>query len=296
MTLNQLIYFQKIAELENMGQASKLLHVSQPSLSIAIANLEKELSLPLFDRNGHTIRLNRNGKLFLKEVTKILDDIDGAKRHMQALAADRESRIRIGCIAPVLYDYLPKRIQEFLQLDKRNDLKIEFSSNNTTILIDQLREGYFDFLICSENNGHDLTQTLLFSEPYVLLCPLGWPIPKSWNDLLDQILIGFQTKAAAHHEIHTMLIRNALQPIYRYRAPDEQTIASLVSHGFGYGIVPLVDSIKNYKLQIVPLPEPNDGMIRNIYLTQIADHTAIGASNRFIKFLLDVKRREEQAK
>ena len=43
MTLNQMIYFQKIAELGNMGQAARALSISQPSLSVSISNLEKEL-------------------------------------------------------------------------------------------------------------------------------------------------------------------------------------------------------------------------------------------------------------
>ena len=47
MTLNQLTYFQKIAETGNMGRAAQVLHISQPSLSISISNLEKELNVSL---------------------------------------------------------------------------------------------------------------------------------------------------------------------------------------------------------------------------------------------------------
>ncbi len=56
MTLNQLIYFEKVAEIENMGLAANLLHIAQPSLSISISNLEKELNLTLFNRVGHVGR------------------------------------------------------------------------------------------------------------------------------------------------------------------------------------------------------------------------------------------------
>ena len=58
MTLNQLLYFQKIAAMGNMGKAAKALHISQPSLSVSISNLEKELNLSLFHRNGHNLELS----------------------------------------------------------------------------------------------------------------------------------------------------------------------------------------------------------------------------------------------
>ena len=52
MTLNQLTYFQKIAELEHFSRAAEELNISQPSLSRSIDTLEQELGLPLFEKIG----------------------------------------------------------------------------------------------------------------------------------------------------------------------------------------------------------------------------------------------------
>ena len=49
MTLNQIIYFQKVARLENYHLAAEELYVSQPSLSRSMASLEQELGVPLFE-------------------------------------------------------------------------------------------------------------------------------------------------------------------------------------------------------------------------------------------------------
>ena len=59
MDLLQLKYFQVVARLEHMTRASEELHISQPSLSKMISRLEKHLGVPLFDRHGKQIRLNR---------------------------------------------------------------------------------------------------------------------------------------------------------------------------------------------------------------------------------------------
>ena len=285
MTLNQMNYFLKIAEIGNMGRAAEVLHISQPSLSIAISNLEKELNVKLFHRVGHKLFLSTDGEQFLVHVKKILADVQEAQIHMQSLSADREIHIRIGCIAPVLYDYLPKKIQEFLAIPKNKNLKIDFTTDNTSVLISRLRDGYYDYLICSESGSDDLLQTELISEPYVLLCPPGAPVPESWEDLLEKDMVGFHVRAAAHHEIHTMLIQHGIQPVYRHRAPDEESIASLVSHGFGYGIVPRVGALEHFNLQIAPLPAPNESMVRIIYLTQLVNRPPIGAAKRFYDYL-----------
>lgn len=286
MTLNQMIYFEKIAETGNMGRAAEALHISQPSLSISISNLEKELNLSLFNRIGHKLLLSADGAQFLVHVKKILEDVREAQIHMQSLSADREIHIRIGCIAPVLYDYLPRRVRTFLSVPGNENLKVDFTTDNTSLLIPKLREGYFDYLICSEAEDPDLIQTVLIEEPYMMLCPPGADIPQSWEGLLSRDLIGFHLRAAAHHEIHTMLVRHGIQPSYIHRAPDEESIASLVSHGFGYGIVPRVDALDNFDLQIEPLPEPNEGMTRKICLTQLSSRPPIGAAKRFMKYLM----------
>lgn len=286
MTLNQLMYFQKIVEIGNMGRAAQVLHISQPSLSISISNLEKELNVSLFNRIGHKLLLSSDGQQFMVHVKKILEDVREAEIHMQSLSADRNTHIRIGCIAPVLYDYLPRKVRDFLSLPKNDKLKVDFTTDNTSVLVSNLRDGYFDYLICSECGDPDLIQTELIAEPYVLLCPPGSEIPSSWEELLDKDLIGFHIRAAAHHEIHTMLIQNGIQPKYVHRAPDEESIAALVAHGFGYGITPQVDVLKNYDLQIASLPKPNEGMVRKIYLTQLISRPPIGAAKRFLDYIL----------
>lgn len=50
MTLNQILYFQKVARLENYHQAAEELYISQPSLSRSMAALESELGVALFEK------------------------------------------------------------------------------------------------------------------------------------------------------------------------------------------------------------------------------------------------------
>ncbi len=71
MELSQLAYFRAVARTEHFTRAAEELHITQPSLSKAIANLEGELGVPLFDREGKRVRLNPYGAAFLERVEQI---------------------------------------------------------------------------------------------------------------------------------------------------------------------------------------------------------------------------------
>lgn len=290
MTLNQIAYFTKIAEIGNMGQAARALNISQPSLSVAISNLEKELNLSLFLREGHRLELSTEGKQFLTHARKILEDVQEAKLHMESLSANRDTLIRIGCIVPVLQEMLPRTVRDFRSMPGNSHIKVDFRTNNTSVLVERLREGYCDFLICSESGEDDLIQTELSAEPYVLLCPPGWEVPQTWEELFSRDVIGFQHQAVAYFEIRDMLGAQNVAPVYAHNAPDEAGIAALVAGGFGYGITPSVPLLKNYDLYVTPLPKPNEDMVRKIYLTVLRNRPLVGAAKRFVQFLLERSR------
>ena len=64
MTLNQILYFQKIANLENYHQAAEELYISQPSLGRSMASLENELGVTLFEKEGRGVTLTKAGGCF----------------------------------------------------------------------------------------------------------------------------------------------------------------------------------------------------------------------------------------
>jgi DNA-binding transcriptional LysR family regulator len=78
MQLRHLRYFVAAAEEENFGRASERLHVTRPAVSQIIADLERELGAPVFERLGHGVRLTAAGRALLPELKRIMNDVDGA--------------------------------------------------------------------------------------------------------------------------------------------------------------------------------------------------------------------------
>ena len=86
MNLSHLYYFQKLAALESYAQASRELHITQPSLSNAMRSLERELGVVLFERVGRTSRLTDQGAEFLGYVNDSLGALEAGIEAMEHTA------------------------------------------------------------------------------------------------------------------------------------------------------------------------------------------------------------------
>lgn len=85
MTFTQLLYFQTSCALESITRAAEQLHISQPSVSAAIRQLEEEFGYPLLDRQGKRFSLTAEGHIFYQECARLLDHVSDFKQAMSQL-------------------------------------------------------------------------------------------------------------------------------------------------------------------------------------------------------------------
>ena len=83
MRILKLRYFKALAESEHLSETAARMYISPSALSTAIAQIEADLGVPLFDRVGRNIRLNENGKKFYYHVRRILEEMDQAYAELQ---------------------------------------------------------------------------------------------------------------------------------------------------------------------------------------------------------------------
>ena len=86
MNLYYLRYFVKLAHVQHYTRAAEQLCITQPSLSHAIAQLEKELGVPLFERTGRKTTLTRFGEEFLPCAEHTLASLDAGVSSLQKAA------------------------------------------------------------------------------------------------------------------------------------------------------------------------------------------------------------------
>ena len=93
MNLKQLYYFKRLSETEHYTEAASSLCITQPSLSHAISELEKELGVALFARQGRNVKITQNGKRFLPYVEDALASLENGRMILQKKMALRIKRI-----------------------------------------------------------------------------------------------------------------------------------------------------------------------------------------------------------
>ena len=95
--LRHLRYFVAVAEMENVSRAAmQRLHVSQPSLSRQIRDLEDEIGVQLLERTAKSVRLTEAGRTFLDDARTILKYSDDAVAKVRTVAGKRDTELHIG--------------------------------------------------------------------------------------------------------------------------------------------------------------------------------------------------------
>ena len=113
MNLNQLIYFASLAQLQHVTRASEKLNIAQPSLSKAIANLEQELGVDLFEKQGRNVVLTRQGKLYLDYVEKALESLEEGRSALQRMQTELDQRIDIGFVSSLQARMMPQLLADY---------------------------------------------------------------------------------------------------------------------------------------------------------------------------------------
>lgn len=109
MNLNHLQYFLETCRYGSITKASEVCHISQPSITAAINNLEKELGAKLFDRVNNRLRLTVVGEGFKDLKEEFLKTFDDYCQSAYDIASSRYTKIRVG-IPPFLSTIITKKL------------------------------------------------------------------------------------------------------------------------------------------------------------------------------------------
>ncbi len=145
MELRVLRYFLEVAREENVTHAAQRLHVSQPTLSRQIKELEDELGKKLFTRSNYSIKLTEEGMLLRKRAEDILEMADKTLEEFKSLDEINGGDIHIGCaesngIAHVI------RVIKSLQ-KKYPHIRYHFYSSGTDAVSERLDRGLLDVAV-----------------------------------------------------------------------------------------------------------------------------------------------------
>lgn len=242
MEIHQLRYFVAVAETGNFTRASERCHVSQPSLSQQIINLESELGHKLFHRLGRKAVLTESGELFIERARRVLHEIETATREIKDAPAT-ERRITVGAI-PTVMPYLMTLIIEQARR-KHPNLTIHACEDFRTSLVKSVVEGDLDMALVSTPVAHNrVSVEPLFTEQLLLAVPKTHTLATQpivlGEDLRNEtfVLLGHSSALAA--QTQRFCGAHNFDPQIGYRCSQIATVKSFVSMGLGISILPQV--------------------------------------------------------
>jgi DNA-binding transcriptional LysR family regulator len=171
MELRHLRYFVTVAEDLSFRRAAERLHLSHPTLSKQIGDLESELGLKLFNRNPRRVELTEVGRGFLVEAKRTLVSAQQAVAHAHEVATGERGRLSIGTMTPLTIAFLPDALARFRELFPLVEVTVLHMTNRAQI--DALLNGSImlglGYLGLDESRGEQLTTKLLLRSAICLV-------------------------------------------------------------------------------------------------------------------------------
>ncbi|MCM3066370.1 LysR family transcriptional regulator [Priestia flexa] len=242
MELRQLRYFMEVARREHVSEAAEHLHVAQSAISRQIANLEDELGVELFQREGRNVKLTAIGKLFLEHTETAMKAIDYAKEQVDEYLDPERGTIKIGFPTSLSSHLLPTIISAF----KENYPNVAF----------HLRQGSYKFLIESVKkrdiniaflgpvpvDDEDIEGHILFTEKILALVPSSHPLATQENlrlrDLRNEDFVLFPNGFVLRKIAVDACKQAGFMPNISSEGEDLDAIKGLVSAGMGITLLP----------------------------------------------------------
>ena len=272
MNLQQLYYFQKIAECQQYTQAAKELHVTQATLSYAISNLEKELHVRLFERKGKSVQLTECGKAYLVCVRDALQALERGEQMVKDLATPARTVIRLDYLESV--KHLALSMIADLPAGDEQMLRFELSHADASNIEQRLIRRETDLGISTAPVTEGIASRLLGYQDNVIVVPKDHPWAKRESEPLsalhEQRFIAYSQDCVIRSYYDSILKSVHVRPEIFAESRIHSNILDMVSYGMGVSIVPRMKGLEE-RYDLMPLTIQDDIPPRSIYLLWAED-------------------------
>ena len=262
MDIRQLEYFVEVANHLNFTKAASSLHISQPSLSKTIKNLETELGVPLFYRSSKQMALTDAGKAVLTNAKNVLQAFDNLTSELTDLMELKKGEIRIG-IPPIIgAAFFSKVISQFKETYPLIDILL--SEVGTKKIKQAVEEGTLDIgLICNfpiQKDSFDIMK--LLKDPLMVIAnrqhPLASKTAIRFLDLKSESFIMYRKDFSLYDRILEECSKNNFYPDVVCESSQKEFIVEMVEANLGIALLPskICSTIDKEKIIAIPFHNP----------------------------------------
>jgi len=266
-----LLVFKDVAETKNITLSAKKLHMSQPSISLQIQNLENQYGARFFDRTNKGVTLTKEGEIFYAHVRSVLDILSNAKEQINALAKGQRGLIYLGATLTIGEYILPNILAFLYKTHPDVDFKVKIA-NTESISQDVLEKKLHIGLIEGPVPRHkDLNVEKFWEDELVVVLPYShaWASRKSINltELPHERLVTREDGSGTRKVMEMALKERGLDPEHlniTMELGSTHAIKQVVSAGLGITIISALTVsrecdhkvFKTLKIQDAPIYRP----------------------------------------
>ena len=252
MNLNQLKYFGAVCECRTVSAAAEYLHISQPSLSNAIKELEEEFGVKLFHRQHSGMILTAEGERLYKMSCELLNRAEQTENIMKDMGNQRRI-LRLGTPPMIGSIILPKIYSDFLP--ENPDINIEITEGGRQELMGKLSDGLLDMIFIPHENFSDKSLSSINIVRTEIVCCVSensFLADKSRvtaKDLSKVPLVLFKDNFYHTEEVRRWFRLAGVKPDIVLQSAQLSTLQSLIHNNVAAGFMfrPLVNEEKGFK-------------------------------------------------
>lgn len=240
-TLRQLQYFLAVADTLSFSRAAENCHITQPSLSLALNELEETLGEKLFHRGTRKMELSQVGKELIPLARSIIEQSENLVRTAGRHRAPLSGQLSFGII-PTIAPYLLPRLLPALQ-SSYPQLDLQLKEDVTARQLDALKHGNIDVILMAlPYDTPQMEQMILWKEPFFLARAgqkLSVPEQVTLDDLkTETILLLDDGHCLRDHIISACRISASSANQKTLGATSLQTLIQMVQNGYGATLLP----------------------------------------------------------
>ncbi len=189
MDIRKLEAFCKVYERQSFSQAGEVMHLSQPTISSHVANLEDELGVRLFDRMGRKVMPTQAGHVLYKSVVSVFANLDQAKASIEMLRDKVVGELVVGCSTIPAHNIMPAVLSRFSLVYP--DVNFTIHTGGTAEIIQRVVAGDWPVGIVGQKPDEEVLKAELVAEDdtvVVAAVNASWMPEKTTSLSIDELV------------------------------------------------------------------------------------------------------------
>ncbi|MBX5435768.1 MAG: LysR family transcriptional regulator [Alicyclobacillaceae bacterium] len=254
--------FVRIVESQTLVKAAEALHVTQPTLTRHIHQLEQRVGLPLFDRSGKRLTLNRAGELMYEYAKRCIALEERMRDELGQLADPEVGTVLVGAgLTPSIY-LLPPVFAEYRLRHPKVKFQVRTGSSRQVCAMLAQREVDIG-IVTTVEDGPDWVLTPLIQDDLLLVVspnhPLATAGPVSMRTVCRHPFVLMREGSGLRRIVSELAAQHGVSLEVAMETDSLESMNRLVQHGVGVAVLPrssVQDDIAESRLVVVELTEP----------------------------------------